>query len=291
MIADMNIENIALVLQGGAVRSAFTAGVLDVFMENNLHFQYVVGVSAGALIALSFLSKQPGRSRSVVIDAMSDRNFVSHKFLLTKRSLFNFDYLFGEMSKSILPFDNETYNASKTRLIVGATSCATGEPFYFEKATCSEFFKAIAASSSLPFLSAPVMVEGAYYLDGGLSIPIPFRKAISDGFHKMIVITTRDKNYRKDVDKRQHETALKALYGRYPKLIATILAYPRTYNHDAADLEQLENDGVAFVIRPEQPIILKQTEKDKEKLGLVYLSGRNTADRIMPKLLEYLKHE
>ncbi|NCA96737.1 MAG: patatin family protein [Bacteroidia bacterium] len=287
----MKITKAALVLQGGAVRAAFTAGVLDVFMEKELEFDYIVGVSAGALIALSYLSKQPGRSRSVVIDAMSDKNFVNRRFLLTKKSLFNFDYLFGEMSDSVLPFDRDTYLQSTTHLIVGTTSCLSGQPVYFDKATSKEFFKAIAASSSLPFLSAPVMVEGEPYLDGGLASPIPFRKALEDGYKKMIVITTRDKTYRKDIEKKQHETFLKALYGKYPKLISTVLAYPQAYNTDATDLETLENEKGAFVIRPEQPIVLKRTEKDKEKLGEVYNAGRKTAEEIFLKLVEYLKNE
>ncbi|MFA5421635.1 MAG: patatin family protein [Bacilli bacterium] len=285
----MKNDKVALVLQGGAVRGAFTAGVLDVFMENDLYFQYVVGVSAGALIALSYLSKQVGRSRSVVVDYMSDKRFVNPKFLFTKKTLFNFDYLFGEMAEKILPFDFDTFEKSEIKMVVGTTSCLNGEPLYFVKGETSDFNKAIAASSSLPFFSAPVSVESEPCMDGGLAAPIPFRKALDDGFDKIIVITTRDKNYRKDLSKRQHEGALKALYGKYPVLIKTILDYPKSYNQDAADLEDLEAKGQAFVIRPREPIMLKRTEKDKEELQKVYLRGRKAAEDNMVQLMEYLK--
>ena len=287
----MNIEKVALVLQGGAVRGAFTAGVLDVFMENDLYFQYVVGVSAGAMIALNYLSKQKGRSRSIVVDYMADKNFVNGKFLLTKKSLFNFDYLFGEMARTILPFDFDAFENSPIRLIVATTSCLTGRPLYYTKGECSEFFKAVAASSSLPFLSAPVFVEGTPSLDGGLSVPIPFQKALEDDYQKMIVITTRDKNYRKDVTKSQHKAGLKALYGKYPHLIETVLHYPYSYNADAEQLERLEQEKTAFVIRPETPILLKRTEKDKEKLDEAYVAGRKAALDLLPQLMEYIKHE
>lgn len=287
----MNINNVALVLQGGAVRGAFTAGVLDVFMENDIYFQYVVGVSAGALISLSYLSKQIGRSRSVVVDYMSDKKFVNPRFLLTKKSLFDFDYLFGEMATKILPFDIETYENSPIKMIVGTTSCLTGKPLYFEKGKTTDFFKAIAASSSLPFFSAPVKVGNEPCLDGGIATPIPFQKALEDGYQKMIVITTRDKKYRKDLNKPQHKSGLKALYGKYPRFIEAALDYPRRYNEDAALLEQLEDQGIAFVIRPDAPITLKRTEKDKVELSKVYERGRNVACEILSKMMEYIEHE
>lgn len=287
----MDINKVALVLQGGAVRGAFTAGVLDVFMENNLYFQYVVGVSAGALISLSYLSKQVGRSRSVVVDFMSDKKFVNPKFLLTRKSLFNFDYLFGEMSTEILPFDFKTYDESSIKFVVATTSCLTGEPLYFVKDETPDFFKAIAASSSLPFLSAPVMVGDEPCLDGGISVPIPFQKALDDGFDKMIVITTRDKKYRKDLDKPQHKAGLKALYGKYPKFIEIALEYPRRYNQDAELLDELEKSGKAFVVRPQIPIMLKRTEKDKDELAKVYQRGRAVATELLPRIMEYINNE
>lgn len=291
LIEHMNIKKVALVLQGGAVRGAFTAGVLDVLMENDLYFQYVVGVSAGALISLSYLSKQIGRSRSVVVDFMADKKFVNPRFLLTKRSLFDFDYLFGDIATKILPFDFDTYEKSPIKFVVGTTSCHSGQPLYFIKDETPDFFKAIAASSSLPFFSAPVFVGEEPCLDGGIATPIPFQKALDDGYKKMIVITTRDKNYRKDLDKPQHKNGLKALYGKYPKFIEAALEYPRRYNQDAARLEELENLGMAFVVRPRLPITLKRTEKDRAELAKVYERGRAVATELLPKIKEYIKNE
>lgn len=271
------------------MRGAFTAGVLDVFMENELYFPYVVGVSSGALIAISYLSRQIGRSRSVFIDYMSDRNFVSKKFLLTKRSLFNFDYLFGELAQSKLPFDRDVFALSPIRFVVATTSCLDGMAKYFVKGETEEFFHAVAASSSLPFMSMPVMVEGTPCLDGGMAVPIPYQKALDDGFKKMVVITTRDKNYRKDESKRQFKTALKALYAKYPNFVSTALKYPHSYNQCAEELERLEERGIALVIRPREPIMLRRTEKDKVELQNVYLRGRIAGLEMLPRVIEYIK--
>lgn len=285
----MKIDHVALVLQGGAVRGAFTAGVIDVFMENDVYFSYLVGVSAGALIALNYLSRQIGRSCSLVIDSMSDRKFISKRFLITKHSLYNFGYLFGEMAKTKLPFDFATFEKSPIKLVVGATSCLTGKDVYFTKGETNEFFQAVAASSSLPLMSAPVMVENVPCLDGGISAPIPFQKALDDGFKKMIVITTRDRSYRKDVNKPQHRALLKVLYPKYPLFIETALNYPQKYNECADQLEKIEASGQALVIRPQVPIMLKRTEKDKAALQQVYLQGRSVALELLPKVIEYLK--
>lgn len=284
----MDIKKVALVLQGGAVRGVFTAGVLDVLLENDLHFQYISAVSAGALNALNYLSQQVGRSKSLFIDYMSDKKFVNAKFLVTKKTLFNFNYLFDEIARKELPFDFETYDQNKAKLFVATTSCLTGKANYHEKNSEKDFLTAVAASASLPFFSAPIIINNQPYMDGGLATPIPFKKALEDGFEKVVVITTRDITYRKDETKRQKEKALKLLYGKYPKFIETTLRYPKTYNEEAELLEELENNKVAFVIRPEDPILLKRTEKNKEELSKVYDCGKKVGRDILEELKKFI---
>jgi len=284
----MEIKKVALVLQGGAVRGAFTAGVLDVFLENKIYFQYVSAVSAGALNALNYLSQQIGRSKSLFTNVMSDKKFMNKKYLLTKKTLFNFDYLFNEVALERLPFDFKTYEENKAKLIVATTSCESGQPTYHEKDVEKHFFKAIAASASLPFFSAPIKINNQFYLDGGLSTPIPFKKALEDGYKKIVVITTRDKSYRKDENKKQKEKLLKLLYGKYPRFIETTISYPKTYNIEADLLEKLEDENTAFVIRPKEPILLKRTEKNEEELEKVYYRGRKAGEETLNELIKFL---
>lgn len=284
----MEIKKVALVLQGGAARGAFTAGVLDVFLENEIYFQYISAVSAGALNALNYLSQQIGRSKSLFVNVMGDKKFMNRKYLLTKKTIFNFDYLFNEVSLERLPFDFKTYHENKARLIVATTSCESGKPYYHEKNNDNDFFKAVAASSSLPLLSAPINVSGQFYLDGGLSTPIPFKKAFEDGSKKVVVISTRDKSYRKDENERQKVKLLKAFYRKYPNLIQTTITYPKTYNEEANLLEKLEKENIAFVVRPKEPITLKRTEKDIEELEKLYFRGKEIGEEALSELLKFL---
>lgn len=285
----MQINKVALVLQGGAVRGAFTAGVLDVFLENNIYFPYVSAVSAGALNALNYLSKQVGRAKTLFISVMNDKKFMSKKYLLTKKSLFNFDYLFNDVAKKQLPFDFKAFEENETRLVVATTSCENGKQHYHEKNIEKDFLKAVSASASLPLFSAPIKVGDSFYLDGGISGPIPFQKALDDGYEKVVVISTRDKTYRKDENQKQRKELLKMLYSKYPSLIETALNYPKTYNIELEKLEKLEEEKIAFVIRPQVPITLKRTERNEEELEKVYYLGRQAGEEALEELLKFIK--
>ena len=182
----------ALVLEGGSLRGVFSAGVLDVFMEQGIEMSYVNGVSAGSMCGMSYISKQIGRTIRVDLDYVNDKRFMSFRSMVKNRSIFNFDFLFGELSETLIPFDFETFEASKQRFEVVATRCKTGKPEYFEKGKCEDFIEAVKASSSLPILSRMIDVGGKKYLDGGCSMPIAYQRAIDEGYEKIIVILTRN---------------------------------------------------------------------------------------------------
>ena len=132
----------ALVLEGGSLRGLFTAGVLDVFMERGIQFSYVNGVSAGAMNGLSYISNQPGRTLRVDLDYLHDKRFMSFRNLVKKREIFSFEFLFGELSEKLVPFDYEAFAASPQEFEAVATRCKTGKPEYFSNKTCSEIFQA-----------------------------------------------------------------------------------------------------------------------------------------------------
>lgn len=177
------LENTGLVLEGGGMRGVYTGGILEYFMEQDLYFPYVIGVSAGACHAASYLSRQRNRNKTVNIDYASHPQYLSYKNLWKKRQLFDMEFIFHEIPEKHVPFDFETYFNSPERFLVGTTDCETGQSVYFEKeGTNDDALNLLQASSSLPFIAPAVNYRGKQLLDGGISDPIPVRKAQEDGF-------------------------------------------------------------------------------------------------------------
>ena len=281
-------KDFALVLQGGGVRGAFTAGVLDVLMEQEIWANYVIGVSAGALNGMNYVSKQIGRSKWVLTDLMRDRKFFSRKNIFFHGSIFNFDYLFANKGKKFNVFDDNAFLLSKVRYIACATNLLTGGDAYFEKGVVSNIQQGIRASASLPLVSKPVFVDKIPCLDGGISVIVPLKKAIEDGNKKIVVVMTRQKGYRKDVNKDNHLSLAKKKYHNYPKFIEVFKKQASIYNSCVENVESLQDKKENFVIYPNEPIVLSRMEKSKQKLVDLYSKGRQNALEVLPKLLEYL---
>ncbi|MGN0478159.1 MAG: patatin family protein [Hominenteromicrobium sp.] len=282
------MEKGALILEGGSLRSLFTSGVLDVFMENDLYFSDVTGVSAGALTGSNYVSKQPGRTAQINIGYVNDKRYLGVNNLLLHHEIFNFDFLFDKIGYELLPMDFHTFFTSPMRFTVVATSLETGEPAYFEKSTCSSIFSAIRASSSMPILSKAVMIDGKPYLDGGCSMAIPYQKAIDDGFEKIVLILTREQGYRKLYTRRSVLRAYAKYFRHYPNFIRALTDIPTRYDRQQREIDELEKAGRIFVIRPQQPVTVSHTERDTEKLTALYNDGRREAERQLEALRAYL---
>lgn len=281
----------ALVLQGGGTRGAYTAGVLDVLLEKDFYFPYVIGTSAGALNGVDFVSRDVGRSKTIIIELMLDPKFASVHNLLHLGTFFDFDYLIHEVPKEKAHFDQKTFEESPVTFYVAATGMEDGKAHYFEKHASPDFWHGVAASASLPLLARPVMVEGHPYLDGGPAAAIPFKKPLEDGWKKMVVVTTRDKNYRKGEMNHQEKHWAHVLYRKYPKFLESFDSYNANYNADTDELFSLEEKGGAFVIAPSSPVTISHAEKDPEKLNALYDAGKKDAEDILPSLIAYLTQE
>lgn len=279
----------ALVLEGGALRCLFTAGVLDVMMEQEVEASCVIGVSAGALSGVNYLSKQVGRTAKVNIRYMQDKRYFSAQNWLQKKGFFNFDFMFGELSERLLPLDFETFERSKQRLIAVATSCETGEAMYFEKGVCSDILQAVRASCSIPLMEPVVTVEGTDCVDGGVAMAIPYQKAIQEGYEKIVVVLTRDVTYRKKPNSPAVLRLYDQVFKEYPGLLEKIRTAPERYNEMVEEVLALESQGRIFVIRPETPITISRMEKDKDKLRALYREGRRIGKKQRKALLEYLE--
>lgn len=284
------MKKTALVLEGGAMRSLYTSGVLDIFMENDIKVDALIGVSAGALTGANYISKQIGRSAKINIEYCDNPNYIGIKALKKSKGWFGFDYLFNEISKNEVPFDEETFNKNnECKFIVGATNCNTGKTEYFEKRDWKKIEKVLQASSSMPLVSNMVDINGGKYLDGAIECNIPIKWALDNDYDKIIVVLTRDETYVKKPISNKMKKAYALVYKKYPELIKTIYNRPQKYNELREKIKELEKTGRILILKPKTPINIARLEKDKEKLKKLYENGRKETNDKLKEIIEYIK--
>lgn len=279
----------ALVLEGGALRGMYTSGVLDTFLKNNMEFECVAGVSAGALNAMSYISKQPGRSAKINLEYCDDPRYIGRKAFIKNKGIIGYDYLFGDISENKVPFDYKSFENTNQRFIIVTTNCEKAETEYLEKSNCNDLFKVAQASSSMPLASAMVEINNNHYLDGAVTTSIPVKWALEQGYEKIVVVLTRDKTYRKPMLSNKMKKLYKLAYHKYPKLIEKLNTMPERYNKLQEELIDLEKEGKIFIIRPEKEVTVSRLEKDKEKLENLYKEGIAEAEKNLDALKEYLE--
>ena len=276
-----------LVLEGGGKRGIYTAGVLDVFLENGISFDGVIGVSAGAIHGCSYVSEQMGRSIRYNLKYGNDYRFMSFLSWLLTGNVVDTKFCYHTLPEKLDPFDNQTFMNSKTDFYVVCSNVETGKPEYI---LCKDMVKEIdylRASASLPFVSRIVKLNGKKYLDGGITDSIPFAAFKEMGYDKLVVITTRPKLYRK---KPFIWTWLAKLrYKKYPKFIEAILNRHKMYNQEVEKLQKLEESGEILVIRPSRLVKISKMEKDLGKVDEMYRLGREDAYQMLDNVLGYLR--
>ncbi|ANU27323.1 patatin-like phospholipase family protein [Planococcus versutus] len=276
-----------LILEGGGMRGVYTGGVLEKLLEENVVVDYIIGVSAGACHASSYISRQSGRNREVTIGYVNHPEYISVKNLWTKRELFGMDLIFDEIPNSLVPFDYERFSNATEEFVVGTTDCLTGKAVYFEKQNRPEdVLSIIRASSSLPVMSQPVEFNGHYLMDGSIADPLPIRKALSDGVTKPIIILTREKGYRKKASRLAK--IMPAFVRKYPAIAKQMEKRPLRYNETMEFIEQLEREKSALVIRPANLYKIKGLERDPVKLEILYNQGYKDATDRFAELLDFL---
>lgn len=282
------MENIGLVLEGGGMRGVYTCGALEFFMDKDLYFNYIIGVSAGACNAVSYISRQKGRNKKVNIDYCKNWRYMSFRNYLLKRSFIGMDFIFDEIPRKHVKFDFDTFNKAKCRFLVGATDCETGKPLYIKKEDVQDGFIALRATSSLPLITPMVDFKGRKLLDGGISDSIPIVKSIKDGNEKNIIILTRDKSYRKSPIK--YAEIIKFKYRKYPMLVNTLLSRYKNYNETLDYIDKLETEGKAVVIRHHEPLNVGRLERNPEKLSRLFQTGYEDAEKSYEKILKLIQN-
>lgn len=263
-----------LILEGGALRGVYTSGVLDALMELGIRIPNVVGVSAGSLNALSYLSRQPGRSRDINLNYVNDPRYMGPSHLLKSFSFFNFDFVFGQLSHELVPFDYDTFYHSDQTMWAVATDCRTGKAiFYHDKEMGEEFFTACRASCSMPLLCSMVKVGEDVCLDGGIANCIPLQEELPFTAGKMVVVLTRQKGFRKKGQGPAIDQMYRRRYKNHPELMEACLHQAEDYNRRMQRIDALEAEGKIFVIRPQTPVTVTRTERDVNKLRALYQQG------------------
>lgn len=274
-----------LVLEGGAMRGMYTAGVMDMMMDRDIRFDGVIGVSAGALFGVNYLSHQRGRVIRYNKKYNGHKDYMGLLPLLKEGNIVSTRYAYDRVPRLFDVFDNETYKASDTEFYAVVTNLHTGQPEYMRVDDVYEQMDVLRASGSMPFVSKPVQIDGQYYLDGGVSDSIPFAFFEKQGYDRLVVILTRDLSYRK---KAMSPLMIEASYHKYPEFAEQLKNRHEVYNRSVRMLKRKEEKGEIFVIRPSVPIQIKRIETDPDKLQQVYDEGVKDAAEHMEQLLEYL---
>ncbi len=288
-VASNQLIDGAICLEGGAFRGLYTGGVLDALMEMDINMRATVGVSAGALNGVSYVSGQIGRSSRINLKYRRDPRYVGVQAFVQNQGVIGFDFMFHDVNKE-LPMDFLRFYAPNRRFVAVATNCETGQATYFEKGECEDIFQACRASASMPYVSQMVDIDGVPYLDGGCSNFIPYPWAIDQGYEKIIVVRTRPDDFRNEIEPKNN-TMIKTMYGNYPEFEKNLENMDERYNNECNELEQLRKDKRVFVISPSEPIDIGRLERDVEKLGELYYMGYNDAYDKKEALLKYLEGE
>lgn len=280
---------LGVVMEGGASRTIFSCGVTDVFMDENIYPDYLIGVSAGIAYGVSYASGQRGRNEDFTRKYMNDKRYMGMRYLLDpkKRCYYNLEFAFGEVPNKLVPFDYDALAHYPGRVVAVVTNIRNGKAEYFDIPPYEKHWETTIASCSIPVLFPPVKLGKNYYLDGGLADPVPYKKAREEGCDKIIVILTRQREYIKE---RERGTAMvNYIYHKYPKIVECMKRRSESYNRLTEELLKEEKKGNIFLIAPRDTYGVSRTEGDWNLLGKLYQEGIDVARGQMAALREYLE--
>ena len=272
-----------LILEGGAMRGLFTCGVLDVLLENDIHFDGAAGISAGAVFGCNYKSGQIGRPLRYNLKYCRDRRYCSLWSLVTTGDLYGADFCYRQLPDELDPFDRAAFRDNPLPFWIGATDTGTGACRYH---LCSDGGAAdmawMRASASMPMVSRPVQIEGLRLLDGGIADPVPYAYMEGLGYDRNLIVLTQPRGYRKKPAGGKAITRL--LLRDLPRIAEAMEARHEVYNRQMEELDRREDAGAALVLRPPEALGISRTERRPEELSRVYRIGREEALRRLPEI-------
>ena len=277
-----------LVLEGGAMRGMFTAGVLDVLMEHGIQLDGAIGVSAGAVFGCNYKSHQIGRVIRYNTQYCNDKRYASFKNLLRTGNLYSESFCYHTVPEKLDPFDETAFRESPMDFFVVCTDMRTGDPIYHKCRTGdAEDVRWMQASASMPLFAKIVRIGSYQLLDGGIADSIPVRFFESIGYQRNLIVLTQPKGFEKK--KNRMLPAIRARYVRYPAFVEAVADRHQRYNETLDHIAMLEQTGKAFVIRPPIPLEIGPMERDPAQLRRVYETGRAVADVQIDKIAAFVK--
>ncbi len=279
------IHKTALILEGGAMRGLYSAGVLDVFMKNNINVNVIYGVSAGALFGLNYKSRQIGRALRYNLKYANEKNYMGLYSLITTGNIMNKEFCFKKLVYELDKLDFETYKNNPIDFYAVVTNLQTGKPEYIKIDDAQKDMEYFRASGSMPFVSKPVEINGNLYLDGAISDAVPFKKVFEENYEKIIVVLTRPIEHNR---KKKTHLPYKLFYGNYTNFVETASNAYKKYNEAMDLIEKYESENKIIVLRPSKLINVKRVEKNKNKLQAIYDLGVSDCIEKLDKIKNYI---
>ena len=283
---------IGMIFEGGACRSAFSAGVMDAFMDHDLYGDYLIGVSAGACYMMSYASRQRGRNKELVVRYIPDRRYMGPKYLSQRRnrSYFNLEFIYDQIPNYYLPYDYKALQAFPGEVVAVVTNLQTGKAEYLPVPRKDKRSVLLRATCALPLMFPPIEYCGNLYMDGGIADSIPLTHTLEDaGCDKAIVILTQDRRYIKAPEQALEIGKLR--YRDYPAFVKALDERTMRYNGALARVRKYEEEGRAFVIAPKDSSGYHRLEQDPKVLEQWYNDGYQEAMERMDALRRFLKEE
>ena len=287
-----NINDVALVFEGGGMRAAYTSATIRVLLENELFFDWVGGISAGSSNTINYLTRDPERARKSFVDLVLDPNFGSWRTWARGKGVFNSAYIYEQTGApgQALPFDWETFVANPASFRIGGFHCRTGHEVYWGRDDVTDLtglVKRVRASSTMPGLMPITTIDGEDYVDGALGPTggIAIDAAKADGYEKFFVVLTRPADYRKP--EARYPAAYRRIFRKYPEVARGVLERPANYNRTLDELAELERQGSAYVFRPEH-MAIGNRERRIDRLQAAHGAGLAQARREAPRWREFL---
>lgn len=267
----------AIIDVGGGLRGIYAAGVFDYLLENDIHFDILIGVSAGSANTMTYMARQEGRLYDFYTKYSTRPEYMSVHNFLKSGSYIDMDYIYGTLSNSDgeYPIDYETCLKSDSDLYVVATNAITGRPVYFTMDDMDQDqYNPIKASCSIPVVNKPYVISNIPYFDGALSDPVPIDKAFELGADKVVLILTKPVEFERKAAK---DTAIASLMKDYPRAAAGLKNRAAQYNADVKRALELEKEGKLLILSPDSIGQMKTLSRDNKMLHRLYLKGFNDA--------------
>lgn len=275
------IENTALILEGGGMRATYTGGMLSLFIDKDIYFPYITGISAGTTLLTNLVLRDTKRLYDSFVTSAADPDFAGMSHFLRGQGFFNSFYIYEEAGYEggMLEVDWEAWQRDESRITIGAFDATNGRMKYWHKEdihTLRDLMRICRASSSLPVAMPPTYIDGICYMDGGIADSFGLDEAEKAGYEQFVILPTHVRGFRREPF-RENPLMKAALY-KYPSAYEGLRHRAERYNAVMEHIDELEREGRALVLYPDE-MPLSRSDLKSEQLHEAFWRGRAQAER------------